>query len=170
MAFTYSKIAEYEVPSGGVSAISFANIPQNYTDLIVKLSLRGTYANTGLGLFMSINGTTTGYSWRQIYGTGSATGSNSGTDTTAGNITGANATANTFSNIEFYIPNYTSANNKSFSRDGVDENNSSTAVSQLGANLWSNATAISSLRFTPEASNFAQYSTVTIYGIRATEY
>jgi hypothetical protein len=57
----------------------------------------------------------------------------------------ATATANTFGNTEFYIPNYTSSNYKSFSVDGVTENNA-TAAFALYAGLWSNTAAITSFR------------------------
>jgi hypothetical protein len=49
MAYTYSKIASVTIGSGGSSSINFIAIPQNYTDLILKLSARddtaGTYVN-----------------------------------------------------------------------------------------------------------------------------
>jgi hypothetical protein len=82
------------------------------------------------------------------------------------------ATASTFSNTELYIPNYTSTNNKSISVDGVAESNSSSSNNRavaLSAGLYhpSSNVAITSLKFTPSASTFAQYSTATLYGIKS---
>jgi hypothetical protein len=55
-------------------------------------------------------------------------------------------TANTFANVEVYIPNYTSTNQKSVSADAVSEQNATTAYMALTAQLWSNlTTAITSI-------------------------
>ena len=43
---TMTKLATVTVGSGGSSTITFSNIPQNYTDLVVKASLRGTTTTT----------------------------------------------------------------------------------------------------------------------------
>jgi hypothetical protein len=75
-------------------------------------------------------------------------------------------TANTFSSTEIYIPNYASANYKSYSVDQVDEGNQTTVYSHLIAGLWSNTAPINQITFTPTSYNFVQYSTATLYGIR----
>ena len=172
MAFTYSKLAESTVGAGGASSIIFNNIPQNYTDLVVKISGR-TAATQGVAQ-IAFNGTTTNLSSRILYGIGSGTpGSASYASVIrAGYIVGTDYTASTFSNNEIYIPNYTSSNSKSLSIDSVTENNATEAYSSLNAGLWSNVTAITSLTLTVlnngtgAASTFAQHSTATLYGIR----
>jgi hypothetical protein len=42
MANTYEAIATVEVGSGGAADIEFTSIPGTYTDLVLKLSARGT--------------------------------------------------------------------------------------------------------------------------------
>jgi len=167
MAFTYSKLAEVTVGAGGSSTITFNNIPQNYTDLKVVMSIRDTYAAVSAAAFVSINGTTSSQSSKYAQGSGSsAVSGNLPSNTLVGLNTGANATANTFSNIDLYISNYASSNNKSYSADSVTENNATEAYANIIAGLWSNVTAITSLTFTC-GSLFTQYSTATLYGVKA---
>jgi hypothetical protein len=169
MAFTFSKLATVSVGSGGAATISFLNIPQNYKDLVIKLSNRTTIAAIYASDSFTLNSSTTGYSFKILSGNGASASSASGTGGNFGYIDGdgASATANTFGNVEIYIPNYTSSNNKSISVDAINENNATTAYATLSANLWSSPTAISSIIFTANGSSYAQYTTATLYGIRA---
>ena len=170
MAFTYSKLAETTVGAGGASTITFNNIPQNYTDLVLKLSTRTNTsdASSGQWTYVYFNGTTTNNSTKVLFGSGSTTGSLSGSGSTpyAAYVEPSNFTASTFGNAEIYIPNYVNTNNKSFSVDSVTENNSTGAYSNLSAGLWSNTTSINTVTLTPAAGTFVQYSTAYLYGIR----
>jgi hypothetical protein len=155
------------VGSGGASSIDFTSIPSTYTDLCVKLSLRAT---TAVGLNVNFNSSTTGFSSRRLYGDGSSAGSDThGSSAQIAIIAGVNYntyTANTFSSMDLYIPNYAGSNNKGVSSDSVNENNATTALASLGANFWSNSAAITSIAFTLGSGNFVQYSTATLYGIK----
>ena len=172
MAYTYSKISTVTVGSGGSSSINFIAIPQNYTDLLLKVSCRGdATATTFTSLRLFFNGSSANGTTRWIRGNGAvassdvdATGIYSGESTTNG------ATANTFANIEYYIPNYTSNNYKPVSIDSVHETNATTAYAHLVAGLWSNSTAITSIELdlgTSNVGNFVQHTTATLYGIKA---
>ena len=169
MAFTYSKLAETTLASS-TAAITFNNIPQNYTDLVIKISGRTTEAANFTTLVLTFNGSASGYSRRMIQGYNSGVASSSGSSETSlnlGYINGSNSTASTFGNMEVYIPNYTSANNKSVSIDAAQERNDATqAVLWLNAGLWANVSAISGITLTPAGGSLAQYSTATLYGIR----
>ena len=166
MAYTYSKLASTTVGVGGASAITFSNIPQNYTDLVVKISSRTNNGNAAEALTLTINGTN-GTS-RLIYNSAGTVGSATDTVIFGGNSTGAGATASTFSSVEVYIPNYSNgSNNKSISVDYTSENNSTNVTQVLNSGLWSKVTAINTLTFTPYfGSTVQQYSTATLYGIR----
>lgn len=164
MSYTYSKIATYTVGSGGVPSVSFLNIPQNYTDLIIKVSARDTNANGEF--YLRFNGSTTNYTDRWVYGTGSAVGSTTNTKLDFF-LNSSGYTANTFGNTEIYIPNYTSANYKSTSGDSVQENNAAASYALLDAGLWSDTSAITSVNLIPAGGTFAQYSTFHLYGIKA---
>jgi hypothetical protein len=169
MANTFKKIQTVTVGSGGAASIDFTSIPQTYTDLKIVVSARGTDSNTRVQIVLKFNGSSTGYSERQVRGfdanvASSTTGS---TDRISlPRITAATATASVFSSNEYYIPNYASSNNKSVSVDSVAENNSSASwFVDLTAGLWSNSSAITSIALSCDAGNFAQYSTATLYGV-----
>ena len=163
-------ISTVTVGSGGAASMAFTNIPSTYTDLQMVFSLRsaGNYAPDSGAVYVQINGDTANQSVRWLYGNGATAGS---TTSPAGIFAaiggGTGATANTFSNGSFYIPNYAGANYKSISIDSVMENNATTGEADLIAKLWSNTAPITSLTFvTNSGVNFAQYSTATLYGIR----
>jgi hypothetical protein len=162
---TFIKIASVTVGSGGASSIDFTSIPSTYTDLVIKISSRANVDT--VSSLISFNGVTTNLSVRNLYGTGSATGSTSFSDARLyGNINSSVRTASTFANGEIYIPNYAGSANKSISADAVEENNGTTAFAGLSAALWSNTAAITSITLTPQTGSYVQYSTATLYGIK----
>jgi hypothetical protein len=156
--------------NASASSVSFQNIPQSgYTDLKIVMSARITRSGSVTDIMnVSFNGTSTNESSRRLEGNGSSASSASNALLLAYQASSTDATANTFGNAEFYIPNYTSSNFKSASNDGVSENNGTTAYAGFAANLWSNTAAITSITFTPDAgSDFVQYSSFSLYGLAA---
>jgi hypothetical protein len=109
MTANYVLLEKITVGAAGASSVTFSGIPQTgYTDLVVKTSLRDTAATVGnAGMRVIFNGSGSGFSSRWVYGTGSValSSSDSGSWIRVGQQPGANATANTFSNDEIYIPN-----------------------------------------------------------------
>ncbi len=167
MAYTYSKIASVTVGSGGASSIDFLAIPQNYTDLVINYSIRGGNASVVDGIFLRFNSdlTTGNYSNRRIYGSGASAVSD--TSTAPMFYNGSSSTSNTFTNASIYIPNYVGSTYKSWSGDAAHENNATTAYVTFVAGLWNNSSAINSIKMIPENNTFSQYSTATLYGIKA---
>jgi hypothetical protein len=168
MAFTYSKLAEVTL-SSSASSINFTNIPQNYNDLQCVISVRNTGSGAGDSSFLiRFNGSTTGYTGKTLYADGTASSSFNETSAYLYANVVSTWTASTFGNASIYIPNYTSANNKVISADGVGENNATRADSALGALIWSNTTAISSITIQSYGSfSFATHSTAYLYGVKA---
>jgi hypothetical protein len=160
-------IERIEVPSGGQAAIEFTVIPQSYTDLLVLLSGRTDRASLTDDLLITINGSTSNFTYRELIGTGSNAASGSGSTGYEAIITATNATANTFGNLQIYIPNYAGSNAKSISTDYVHENNSSTAYQGIVASLWNQTAAITSIALDPLNADFVQYSSASLYGITA---
>jgi hypothetical protein len=170
MANTFTLIASTTVGSGGASTISFSSIPQTYTDLVIKMSVRGTGAVVNRNILISFNGSSSNFTMRNAVSEGGTLasytqGAYGGTNPTGYNP-GNTATASTFGSADFYFPNYTSNNNKSVSVDSVGENNNANGYLWLSANLWSSSSAITSLTFTEDANNFAEFSTAYLYGIK----
>lgn len=163
MADTFVKIATVTVGSGGAANMSFSSIPNTYTDLCLKFSVR---ANSGsfIGVNLTLNGSSTSFTGKQLEGSGAAASSSNVTQN-VGTGNGSTTTASTFSSHEIYFPNYAGSTNKSYSVDSVSETNATTAYADLQAGLWSNTAAITSLAVAPSTGNFVQYSTATLYGI-----
>ena len=160
-----------------VASVTFNNIPQTFTDLAVLMSARSERpAGPDDIIAAYFNNTQTNYSDTRLYGLGSgAPGSDRlaklvanspGSRLFAGISATTGATANTFGNSWFYIPNYTSSNFKSTISDGIAESNQTLSVQMFAAGLWSNTSAITSITFDSFYQyNWAQYSTFTLYGI-----
>lgn len=166
MANTYQAIATVTVGSGGAANIEFTSIPATYTDLQVLLAGRSTSAFVADDLFIQFNSSSSNFSYRTIYSTGSGTPtSGNGTTNNLGVINGANSTASVFSNSSIYITNYASSNSKAISFENTIENNATRGDLIMVASLWANSAAITSIKLLTGA-NFAQYSTATIYGIK----
>jgi len=166
---TYTQIGTaVVVGSGGAATIDFSSIPSTYTDLVLKVSLRGPtgYASDTMDTYLRFNGTTTNYSDRLLYGTGSAIASLSETPTGINfRVVGQNSTTSTFGNAEIYIANYAGSTNKSVSIDAVTENNATSVLTQIEAGLWSNTAAINQITLVPFTTGFAQYSSAYLYGV-----
>jgi hypothetical protein len=179
MAMTYTAIATTTVGAGGAANITFSSIPATYTDLLVMVSARNDAAVTNGLVRLQPNGNTTTsvYSLTYLIGTGSAAAGASEIPTTNYCWTycpADSATASTFGNSYYYIPNYTSSNNKPISADGTMENNATGSRMNLSAFLYSSTAAITSITLvtanndTGASANFKQYSTATLYGIKNT--
>ena len=152
------------------ASVTFANIPQTgYTDLKIVYSARTTTAARDDFFKVQLNGSSSNFSAKVLYGSGSGAASFSDTSGYVGAIDAANATANTFNNGEFYLPNYRSTNAKSFSVDTVQEDNQAQAFITMTAGLWNPGTqaAITSITFVPNSGSFVANSTFSLYGIAA---
>ena len=150
--------------------ITFSSIPQDYDDLIVKLSLRTDRSGATDPIEVRPNGSTTNGSSVYLYGNGSITASSTyASDLVIARANGNTSTSNTFGNTNIYASGYTSSSAKSFSSDMVTENNATQADQYIFAGLWSSTAAITSLvlisSFT--GSNFMAGSTVSLYGVTA---
>jgi hypothetical protein len=168
MAENYILLERTEL-NAAVAEVTFSNIPQTgYTDLKIVVSAR-LASGTGF-MLLDFNGlSTANFSHRVLEGNGaSAYSFVSGNTNYATGLVGGGDTANTFTNVEFYIPNYAGSTFKSVSIDGVTENNGTTAYADLEALLWSNTAAISQFKLTTSSAvNFAAGSTFSLYGIAA---
>ena len=173
MASTHKFISAVTVGSGGVSNIEFTSIPNTYTDLVVKLSLRQTSTSGGAQLGLRFNGDTgNNYTRNLIYADhGGIVNIAGGTNEPYARFAfeqSSNYTASTFGNFQIYIPNYAGNKYKSFQSDSVNASNSSSFyATAIYSGFWNSAAAITNIHLQNHAggNNFAEHSTAYLYGI-----
>jgi len=170
MAATYNLISS-QVLGSSAASVTFSSIPQTYTDLVIRFSVRTDYSSPYDFAGITFNGVTgTSYSITKLSGTGTA--ASSGKTSSAANMDmgvpydGATATANTFANNEVYIPNYTSTSSIPVSIITMQENNTTAAYITATAALSRIGAAITSITFSGSSGNLVTGSSFYLYGIR----
>jgi hypothetical protein len=162
---TYIRIGpKITVGAGGASSINFTSIPNTYTDLVLKLSMRSSTGALYTGIGLTFNSSSSNYTFRALQGAGSGTPITfQGSSNYIGEANASTTTANTFNSTKIYIPNYAGSNYKSYSVDNVMETNDTTTYADFFAGLWSDTAAINAISI--GVSNLVQYSTASLYGI-----
>lgn len=171
MATTYKLIASTTLGSDTASVTfgSGGTIPQTFDDLVVVVSARASTSGYPAMLLRFNADSGSNYSYRILEGSGASASSSSSASATsviAANLGGSGTTADTFGNVEIYIPNYASGDNKSVSTTSVLENNATTAYINAIAGLWSDTTAIDEIELFPSSNNFVTGSSFFLYGIK----
>ena len=156
-------IQRKEVGAGGAASIEFTSIPSTYTDLYLVVSLRTTFTTDQDHVDLLFNGSSANQTHRLMRGDGSSAAS----FTLSRMYTNSNSsTSNTFGNMAFYIPNYTSSNAKIISTDSVTEGNAASENQAIQATLWNDTSSISSIEIvSANSANFVQYSSASLYGV-----
>jgi len=170
MTANYVLLERITVGAAGASSVTFSSIPQTgYTDLVVNVSARGNTTGWEDNIKFTANSITS-YDTMLLYVSGGSATSYKAAANATDNlsfVTAAGATASTFGSMSFYIPNYTSSNYKSMSKDYVVENNSASNY-DLGfsATTINSIAAITSITLTPQSSTlWAANSTFYLYGV-----
>lgn len=155
-------ISSVTVGAGGAASVSFSSIPSTFTDVVLVASANHT--GYGITIMLTLNGSSSGFTAKELYGTGSSVASQSLTD---GAVFVDAEPGSTFGATQIYFPNYAGSTNKSFSVESVTEQNSSSARQQIQGGLWSNTAAITTITLTPifGVNLFGQYSTFYLYGL-----
>jgi hypothetical protein len=167
---TYTLISSNVLASSAAS-VTFSAIPATFTDLVLRCSTRMTTGTFGEFSVRFNSDSSALYSVTYLYtggGTPSSYNQSSITDLNGIlNTEGTSQTANTFSNNELYIPNYTASQSKPVSASNVAENNASAAYIQVNAGLYRSNTAISSITILDNINgrDFAATSSFYLYGI-----
>lgn len=164
--------------SGGETSLTFSSIPQNYVALqirgIAKVSFTAPYL---AGLYMQVNGATSGYANHMIYGDGSgAVGTLGATGQTVIDVGTITYTDSIFTNIFgaciIDIHDYASTiRNKTIRAfGGVDINLATPEAGylKLTSGLYPSTAAVTSLTLKPPMTDrtFVAGSTFALYGIR----
>lgn len=168
MAVTFKVIQTITVGAGGVGSIVFSSIPQTYTDLCIKYSLRNAQSAARMNINLQYNSISTGYT--SVYLSGANGGSGSASNATGsgysyiGEIGAATNASNTFSIGEIYLPNYTSSLTKGSLVENLMAGSSDVFGSTISA-FNNTSAAITQITIVPGTANIVQYSTATLYGI-----
>jgi hypothetical protein len=163
-------VSTVTVGSGGAANIEITSIPQDATDLVLLLSLRGASSDTTTQVEMQFNNTGT-YDMRYLQGSESSVSSEGFTNETTvlGRFfTPANtSTSNTFGNQIVYVTNYATSQFKSISWDmSMSTSTASPQRNQIIAANFKSTNAITSIKFTAFGGGFVQNSTVSLYKIK----
>jgi len=166
----YDALATVTVPAGGVASINFAGIPTGYKHLQIRSIARSTAAAGPRALYLRFNSDTgSNYAYHRLSGDGSAASAGALTSQTYISVLdnpAANQTASVFSSLLLDVLDYSNTAKNKTARflNGYDANGSGFIGLQSG--LWMNTSAITSLTFTLEAGNFAEYSSFALYGVK----
>lgn len=161
MVATYTPIASITL-GAAVASVSFDNIPQTYTDLI--LVYNGTSAVTNLPIRFNSD-TGSNYSYTRFFGDGSAGSSDRESNITYG-VYAIGSSAETIATI--HINNYsnTTTNKTLLGRGSYI----TSGYVSMFASLWRSTAAITSITLggnTGFSTNFSVGSTFNLYGILA---
>ena len=163
---TYNFIAS-QTTGGSVSSVTFNNIPQNYTDLIVQIT--GTLVSSGridvqfgtAALDISSN-----YSTTELVANGSAVNSYrySATATLQG-MFDSFATGTGQISGEVHVMNYSS--NNMYKTVLIKSSSAANGIG-ISSGLWKSYSTVNILSLIP-TSNFSAGVTITVFGIKAAE-
>ena len=161
----YDSLAAITVPSGGTASITFSGIPSTYKHLQIRAFTATASSITGIkGRFNSDTGAN--YVYHLLYGTGSVAAASASTGQTSYQP-GFTSSTTAPSVFILDILDYANTNKNKTTRslDGGDANGSGDAV--LYSGLWQSTAAINSVSFfLADSSNFAQYTSFALYGIK----
>ena len=165
---TYTPVASQTL-SASASSVTFSNIPQDYTDLVMVCQFSG--ASSGQSPYLQINGDTgTTYSGTLLTGNGTtAASSRYSSDTQiSDNSKGISTTAGA-NIITWQFQNYSNSTTyktvlfRTTAMDGASYQGVT-----AGVGLWRSTSSITSIKFYLSGSvNLASGTTVSLYGIQA---
>lgn len=170
MANTFELIETISVGAGGIANVTFSSIPQKYTDLLIKASVR-TNRTSALGISDAIelrfNSSTSTYNGRICFTDGSSAGSQSYTSTGGFTASGnQSSNAGLFSSSDVYICNYSGSTFKQWSGEYCAENDATFGYIFMDGGLWSTTTPITSIFCVSVSSvDIMQHSVISLYGI-----
>jgi hypothetical protein len=168
MANTYQLISS-NVLTSTTASVTFSSIPNTYTDLVLRTSIRHSsgFINT---MAVKINaGVSISYVVLQGYNSSVSSFAGSTSSSDNGLISDGNSnTANTFSNGEVYIPNYNSTSYKQFLATSAGEQNGSNgwAINVVG-NAIISTSPVTSIQIIDAVNSFSMLtgSSFYLYGI-----
>jgi hypothetical protein len=156
--------------SGAGAGRTFSSIPQTFTHLQIRMTVRDVSLAASSFGFLRFNGDTgANYRNHSLSGNGSITGANSGYGISGympvGFAPAAAATANVYGSFIIDILDYTNTNKNKVVRtiSGFDTNGAGTVA--LFSGLWTSTAAITSIQCGSDASSDDTGTRIDLYGI-----
>jgi hypothetical protein len=172
---SYESIATATVGAGSSSTIQFSSIPNTYKHLQLRGVVRGTNAaNQMTGGIRFNNDTGNNYKAHVMIGKGAAPSSYATGPADFNEfyeIPAANQASGIFGSFVIDIPDYASTSKYKTLKNfyGVDnQNTNATQTISLFTGVWLNTNAITDITFMVQnaVGNYAQFSTISLYGIK----
>lgn len=169
----FESIATVTVGSGGAADIEFTSIPGTYQHLQVRGIYRNTSTNGGSsrGTHLRLNGDTgSNYARHALIGTGSAAAAEAESSINQiiwGSMTISTDLASTYTCAVADFLDYSDTSKNTTVRFFAGREHNGSGLVILSSGLWNSASAVTSLKLSPVADNFEQYSTFALYGIKA---
>jgi len=166
----FESIQTITVGGAGAASIEFTSIPATYTHLQLRGLTRTNRASDEDVFKMRFNSDTTETNYYNHYLEGSTTTSYAGASNQSwiGLTTSATMTANTFGGHVIDILDYANTNKYKTTRVLGGYRRNAGGTIWFNSHLWKNTNAISTITFVPNlGTNFAQYSTFALYGVKA---
>jgi hypothetical protein len=165
----FDALATVTVPSGGLSSISFAGIPNTYKHLQIRCLAKSSLAGPTSAMGIQLNSTTTGYFNHGLFGDGASAGAYAATSSgNAGSIFMAGVSeTNVFGVAIIDILDYASTNKNKTVRllSGADFNGSGQLRFASGSiALTSPITSLNLLDI--NGGTILQNSQFTLYGVK----
>jgi hypothetical protein len=176
MANTLKLIKTHTVGSGGESIITFNNIPQTFTDLMILGSVKTSRnaANDFIKGYFNSDTTDGNYAGFLNYNTTGAISGVSFAGASApryfGDVPGNSVgVATMFSQTRIWINGYSDSNTKSYGSES-GQNSAVSGTTQLltySQGRWAGTSAITSISFTCGVTGpWVEFSTMSLYGIQ----
>ena len=149
--------------NSAVTEVTFGGIPQGYKSLQIHGSLLMSGANADLQI--QFNGSSSTYSWHQLYGNGSTGGAGNNTSMSFTYVaSNAGSTTQPYTFISDIVDYTTSKAKVVRTFGGGDQNGGGTIKQETG--LWTGTGAITSIRLYAGSGNINAYTKFSLYGIR----
>jgi len=160
-AVTYTPVAPMQTLSSPASSVTFSSIPGTFKDLVLVCNFKNTAGQTDNGVRFNSDSTSS-YSRTQLYGTGSAAGSNRGSNETSMNFLGYIGTTWGVSIMQIMNYSNTTTFKTALTRDNGASDQVITAVG-----MYRSTGAITSLYIFPASGTYDTGSMFSLYGIGA---
>jgi hypothetical protein len=158
--------------TGTTATVTFSSIPSTFAHLQLRLSVRSTPSLERMNMRFNNDSGASSYDVHRLQADGSSAGNDSRIDkdacwlVSAGPL-GVTNVADVFTGVIIDILDYTNTNKYKNLKVLCGTDTNSAGSVEFTSGTWKSTSAINRIDMTIPSSNFAQYSTLSLYGIRS---